>query len=91
MKKVFTHFGGDEESRREELIRTIEHSVEKLTLGELEALTTISLPKIIFENNTYLALSCFSSDEVISLKTHTLYNGNIKIFYAYSVWDSLFI
>ena len=38
MKKVFTHFGGDEESRREELIRTIEHSVEKLTLGELEAL-----------------------------------------------------
>lgn len=38
MKKVFTHFGGDEESRREELIRTIEHSVEKLTLDELEAL-----------------------------------------------------
>ena len=41
MKKVFTHFGGDEESRREELIRTIgtiEHSVEKLSLGELEAL-----------------------------------------------------
>ena len=38
MSRVFTHFGGDEESRREELIRTIEHSVEKLTLGELEAL-----------------------------------------------------
>lgn len=38
MSRVFTHFGGDGESRREELIRTIEHSVEKLTLGELEAL-----------------------------------------------------
>ena len=38
MKKVFTNFGGDEESRREELIRAIEHIVEKLSLGELEAL-----------------------------------------------------
>ncbi|MGI6243386.1 MAG: hypothetical protein ACOYJK_07635 [Prevotella sp.] len=38
MNKVFTHFGSDEESRREELVRVIEHSVEQLTLGELEAL-----------------------------------------------------
>lgn len=38
MNKVFTHFDSDEESRRAELIRIIEHSVERLTLGELEAL-----------------------------------------------------
>ena len=31
-------FGQSEEYRREELIRVIEHSVEKLTLEELEAL-----------------------------------------------------
>jgi hypothetical protein len=31
-------FGQSEEYRREELIRVIEHSVEKLTLQELEAL-----------------------------------------------------
>ena len=31
-------FGQSEELRREELIRVIEHSVEKLTLQELEAL-----------------------------------------------------
>ncbi len=38
MNPVFTHFGADEDMRRDELIRTIEHSVEQLTLGELEAL-----------------------------------------------------
>lgn len=39
MDKVFTHFGGtDEERRRDELIRTIEHSVERLSLSELESL-----------------------------------------------------
>lgn len=38
MSRVFTHFGADEESRRDELIRIIEHSVEQLSLGELEAL-----------------------------------------------------
>jgi hypothetical protein len=33
------HFGSsDDEYRREELIRKIEHSVERLTAGELEAL-----------------------------------------------------
>ncbi len=31
-------FGQSEEYRREELIRIIEHSVERLTLQELEAL-----------------------------------------------------
>ncbi len=36
--KVYTHFGNDEESRRDELIRTIEHSVERLKIEELEAL-----------------------------------------------------
>ena len=36
--KVYTHFGCDEEGRRDELIRTIEHSVERLSLAELEAL-----------------------------------------------------
>ncbi len=36
--KVFTTFGGDEESRKADLIRTIEHSVEHLSLKELEAL-----------------------------------------------------
>ena len=33
-----SRFGQSEEYRREELIRVIEHSVEKLTLQELEAL-----------------------------------------------------
>ena len=36
--KVYPHFGGDDEGRRDELIRTIEHSVERLSLAELEAL-----------------------------------------------------
>ena len=38
MAKVFTHFSSDSDSRRDELIRIIEHSVEHLTLAELEAL-----------------------------------------------------
>ena len=38
MSKVFTSFDSDSSARRDELIRTIEHSVEKLTLGELESL-----------------------------------------------------
>lgn len=33
-----THYQQSEEHRRDELIRIIEHSVEKLTLQELEAL-----------------------------------------------------
>ena len=32
------HFGQSDDYRRDELIRVIEHSVEKLTLQELEAL-----------------------------------------------------
>ncbi len=32
------HFGQSDNYRRDELIRIIEHSVEKLTLQELEAL-----------------------------------------------------
>ena len=32
------HFGQSDDFRRDELIRIIEHSVEKLTLQELEAL-----------------------------------------------------
>ena len=31
------HFGQPDDFRRDELIRIIEHSVEKLTLAELEA------------------------------------------------------
>lgn len=38
MTKVFTSFDHDNDARRDELIRTIEHSVERLTLGELESL-----------------------------------------------------
>ncbi len=38
MTKVFTSFDHDNEARRDELIRTIEHSVERLTLDELESL-----------------------------------------------------
>ena len=34
----FAHFNASGEYRREELIRAIEHSVEQLTQGELEAL-----------------------------------------------------
>lgn len=36
--KVFTHFGSDADDRRDELIRIIEHSVERLNGAELEAL-----------------------------------------------------
>jgi hypothetical protein len=32
------HFGQSDEYRREELIRIIEHSIQKLTLQELESL-----------------------------------------------------
>ena len=35
---TLAHFGQSDDFRREELIRIIEHSVEKLTLAELEAL-----------------------------------------------------
>lgn len=39
MSRTFTTFGyGDDEQRRDELIRKIEHSVEHLKLQELEAL-----------------------------------------------------
>lgn len=34
----FNRLSKDSETRREELIRTIEHSVERLTVNELEAL-----------------------------------------------------
>ena len=36
-------FGQSDDFRRDELIRIIEHSVEKLTLAELEALYYVSL------------------------------------------------
>ena len=35
---IFTSYTQTDELRREELIRVIEHSLEKLTLQELEAL-----------------------------------------------------
>ena len=35
---TMAHFGQSDDFRRDELIRIIEHSVEKLTLAELEAL-----------------------------------------------------
>lgn len=38
MDKVFTCFESDDNARREELVRVIEHSVERLTIAELEAL-----------------------------------------------------
>ena len=38
MRKVFTSFDSDNAARRDELIRTIEHCVEHLTLGELDLL-----------------------------------------------------
>lgn len=38
MDKVFTCFESDDNARREELVRVIEHSVERLTTAELEAL-----------------------------------------------------
>lgn len=34
----FERFGQSEEGRKEELVRMIEHSVERLSLAELEAL-----------------------------------------------------
>ncbi len=37
-RKVFTHFGSDTEERRDELIRIIGHSIERLSAPELEAL-----------------------------------------------------
>lgn len=36
--KVYTRFGSDADGRRDELIRIIEHSVERLSGAELEAL-----------------------------------------------------
>lgn len=36
--KTVMNFKLDNAARRDELIRTIEHSVERLTLGELESL-----------------------------------------------------
>lgn len=36
--EVYTRYGADDEARREELIRTIERSMEKLSLSELESL-----------------------------------------------------
>lgn len=38
MAKTYTTFGQDDDQRRDELIRLIEHSVEHLKLQELEAL-----------------------------------------------------
>lgn len=39
MGKTFRTFGyGDDDQRRDELVRKIEHSVERLKLQELEAL-----------------------------------------------------
>ena len=39
MAKTFTTFGhSSDEFRRDELIRKIEHALQELTLGELEAL-----------------------------------------------------
>jgi hypothetical protein len=35
---TMAHFGQSDDFRRDELIRIIEHSFEKLTLAELEAL-----------------------------------------------------
>ncbi len=37
MSKTYTHFADDNDYRREELIRTIEHAVEQLSTAELEA------------------------------------------------------
>lgn len=39
MAKTFTTFGNlSDEFRRDELVRKIEHALQELTLGELEAL-----------------------------------------------------
>ena len=46
------HFGQSDDFRREELIRIIEHSVEKLTLAELEALYN-DLTKIYMDIKRY--------------------------------------
>ena len=55
-------FGQSEEYRREELIRVIEHSVEKLTLQELEALyydmSTKNYIRDVLKNNK-LIVRCF--------------------------------
>ena len=39
------HFGQSDDFRRDELIRIIEHSVEKLTLAELEANKNMKNPQ----------------------------------------------
>ena len=35
---IHSRFSQSDESRRDELVRTIEHSIERLSIGELEAL-----------------------------------------------------
>ena len=46
----FSHFTATGEARREELIRSIEHAVEQLSQGELEALYYDMLTKGLIEN-----------------------------------------
>jgi hypothetical protein len=45
----FAHFNSTSEYRRDELIRNIEHAVQKLTQGELEALYYDMLTKGLIE------------------------------------------
>jgi hypothetical protein len=45
------HFGQSDDFRRDELIRIIEHSVEKLTLQELEALYYDMTTKSYIDDN----------------------------------------
>ena len=35
---IHSRFSQSDESRRDELVRTIDHSIERLSIGELEAL-----------------------------------------------------
>jgi hypothetical protein len=45
------HFGQSDDFRRDELIRIIEHSVENLTLAELEALYYYMTTKSYINDN----------------------------------------
>ena len=51
------HFGQSDDFRRDELIRIIEHSVEKLTLAELEALYYDMTTKSYISSAAYWRLS----------------------------------
>ena len=70
----FSHFNATGEARREELIRSIEHAVEQLSQGELEALYYDMLTKGLIENlpSEKKSITCPSDAKSIISSTRLL-------------------